>query len=316
MSTQYDFEAFERQRATKEPYSTSTATRQQLNEYFKPQSDEASEDVSHGYYKWLDWFCESVDIGELVAQEDWTPETERKMPYALRAFSNRTRTWELGSSGGTKTRLSVCPVFCTVYYPPENGDSGLEARFDPEDAYGPVLYTNYHVRVPEDTKAGAVLKSAATNLVEDPNIFSKATVQDSNSVTKDSETAAKDSNCATTHSPTALSTFTTKLIHLGNIRAAVTHSYLPKGTLDTSAPYGAVALISGGHVKGIFAIPVDGPRGGTIIYEDLCLAAWEPEKRGVYYLGRDLADCGRREWVLCGEVEAVEVISFKDASEQ
>ncbi|KAF2241502.1 hypothetical protein BU26DRAFT_511293 [Trematosphaeria pertusa] len=327
MSNQYDYAAFEQQRA---PASPGTPVEQQLRNYFQPQSSEATEEVLFGYYKWLDWYGSNVNVDQLL-EGDWSPEKEKDMRCALKAITY-PRTWGLGSSSGTKTRLVVTPVMCTPYYVPQIILEGFEPRFNLAQAYGPVLYSSYQIRVsaPAVTVA-APSKPASESTKNSSPIF------EAEDEAGDSAAPAEDSNPSTTHCPSATAPevipaaapamdlspellaalrkrFTTKMIHIGKIEAFVADpgaDPITQATISTETPYAAVSIISAGRVEGIFAIPVDGPRGHTLVDDYLCLEAWEPNKRGVYYLGINLAECAAREWELRDEVEVVEVISLE-----
>ncbi|KAF2243537.1 hypothetical protein BU26DRAFT_570227 [Trematosphaeria pertusa] len=294
--SEYDFEAFEQQRV---PVSQ-VPTRQQLHTYFSLKSAEAVETTFHDYYRWLDDYRSNMDI-QLLLTQDWNRSSEKKMRNALKALPH-IPILELGTAKGTRTQLNVHPVFETQYYVPKGAP--LEAQFDPNHAYGPVLYTDNPLRMSKNLEKGRNL--------------SHMTVNDSASglglnLNKPCNTSTEEEpeSAATNLLPAAFSKFTTKLIHLGGVEASYVPDFTNSSVL-TLAPYAAIAKISpAGAVEGIFAIPVDGTRNGDLVYVDLDIEAWEPEKRGIYYLGKDLDDCAQREWTLCDEIEVVEVVSYE-----
>ncbi|KAF2254739.1 hypothetical protein BU26DRAFT_600377 [Trematosphaeria pertusa] len=173
------------------------------------------------------------------------------MRQALHAFPYILE-WKLGTVSGHETQLDVQPVFETPYYVPKGALLG--EQFNLKLAYGPVLYTNYSLQIPE-----AAVKSSTL-----PHPTIKATDSDADS------------------------------------GPSLAVKYLDKSRATPGA------------VEGIFAIPVHGTRKGGLIYEDQDIEAWEPDKRGIYYLGKDLDDCERREWTFLGEIEVVEVISYEE----
>lgn len=90
------------------------------------------------------------------------------MRQALHAFPYILE-WKLGTVSGHETQLDVQPVFETPYYVPKGALLG--EQFNLKLAYGPVLYTNYSLQIPE-----AAVKSSTL-----PHPTIKATDSDADS---------------------------------------------------------------------------------------------------------------------------------------